>query len=668
MNELWVVLAAVINAVVLAFISRRLLGVPVGWPRTVVVSLLVAWVFGQLVEVIERFPGVDIFFGGRGLDFAVTVDTPAALLVLTLALAWSFGLGLALLVALEAIVPTGTLPGVLPWLRGLPARWRRSRRYAQIVAIASQHGLGGYLRGYRRTTSDEPPITVARHLREALAEGGVTFVKLGQMLATRPDLIGPTFAEELAHLQADVPTVPWSELVTVIEAELGGPLDRAFAAVDPEPLAAASVAQVHTATLLDGTPVVVKVQRPKARAQVTADLDIVLRLARWANRATSWGPQIGIYGIAKGFAESLEEELDYTVELANQAAVAAGMVPGDGIRVPTVYPELSGRRLIVMERVSGVPVSKGAAALGAMDAPTRDGLARGLLRSVLRQVLVTGVFHADLHQGNIIVEPAGRLVLLDLGAVGRLDRGSRDALALLLHSVKRRDSMSATDAFLQLLDRPDDLEDRAFERDLGQLVQRYASGPVPGNSTSAGLFGAMFSLVVRHRFTVPPQVASALRALGALEGTLWSISPAVDLVTAAREEGRAVLGNRFAPSEIKASLEDQLITLVPLLTRLPRRLNAIAENLQEGRTTVNVRVLADERDRRFVTHLIQQLTVTLLAGALAVCGVILIVNETGPMMLPALRLYTFLGAALFFFAFVLAARALVLVFRHPARA
>jgi len=128
-----------------------------------------------------------------------------------------------------------------------------------------------------------------------------------------------------------------------------------------------------------------------------------------------------------------------------------------------------------------------------------------------------------------------------------------------------------------------------------------------------------------------------------------------------------VLGNRFSPSEIKAGLEDQFITLVPLLTRLPRRLNAIAEHLQEGRTTVNVRMLADERDRRFITNPIHQLTVTLLAGALAICGVILVVL-TGPMMLPALRLYTFLGATLFFFAFVLAARALALVFRHPARA
>jgi ubiquinone biosynthesis protein len=129
-----------------------------------------------------------------------------------------------------------------------------------------------------------------------------------------------------------------------------------------------------------------------------------------------------------------------------------------------------------------------------------------------------------------------------------------------------------------------------------------------------------------------------------------------------------VLGNRFSPSEIKAGLEDQIITLVPLLTRLPRRLNAGAENLQEGRTTVNVRMQADERDRRFITNLIQQLTVTLVAGPLAICGVILVVNVTGPMMLPALRLYTFLGATLFFFAFVLAARALALVFRHPARA
>jgi ubiquinone biosynthesis protein len=277
--------------------------------------------------------------------------------------------------------------------------------------------------------------------------------------------------------------------------------------------------------------------------------------------------------------------------------------------------------------------------------------------------MVTGVFHADLHQGNVLVDESGRLALLDLGAVGRLDSGSRNALALLLHGVERRDSVAATEAMLDLLDRPEDLDDRAFERELGQLLQRFAGSASGGSS---GMFSGLFTLVIRHHFAVPPQVAAALRALGALEGTLWSLSPEVDLVAAARQEGRAVLAGRFGPQEVRAALEDQLVTLLPLLHRLPRRINSITEGFERGRSIISVRILADERDRSFVTGVVQQLTLTLLAAACALGGIVLITADTGPFMLPTLRLYAFLGATLFFFGFVLAARALVLVFRRSA--
>jgi ubiquinone biosynthesis protein len=662
-NEIAVVVAALINALILGFISRRLLGVPVGWPRTIVVSLLVSWLFNGVVILIGRIPGVDLAVESSGTDISAEIGTVQALLLVLLGLAWAVAFGLALLVILEAIVPTGSLPRPIPWLRGLPARWRRSRRYAQIITIATRHGLGGYLRGRGRVPSGESDSAVARSLREALADGGVTFVKLGQMLASRPDLIGPAFARELSQLQSDVPASPWPVVESAVRSELGRPLPEVFATVDETPLAAASVAQVHPGTLLDGTPVVLKVQRPEARAQVTADLDIVIRLAGWLQRSTGWGRRLGIVNLAEGFAASLDEELDYTVELANHAAVAADLEPRDGVVVPHAYRELSTPRLIVMERMSGTPVSRAAPLLATMDPAIRLSMAHRLLRTVLRQVMVTGVFHADLHQGNVLVDGTGRLALLDLGAVGRLDSGSRDALGLLLHAIERRDSVAATDAVLDLLDRPDDLDDRVFERELGQLLQRFAGA---GGGGSSGMFQALFSLVIRHHFAVPPQVAAALRALGALEGTLWSISPGVDLVAAAREEGRELLASRFGPSEVRAALEDQLVTLLPLLHRLPRRISSITESFERGRSVVSVRVLADERDRGFVTGIVQQLTTTVLAAACALGGIILLVSDTGPYMLPTVRLYAFLGATLFFFGFVLAARALALVFRRSA--
>ena len=192
---------------------------------------------------------------------------------------------------------------------------------------------------------------MARSLRLALTEGGVTFVKLGQMLSTRADLLPAPFVAELSSLQDDVPPEPWEAVAPVIEAELGRPVDEVFTEVDRTPLAAASVGQVHAARLADGTEVVVKVQRPHARRQATGDLDIVLRLAAWLDRSTSWGRRLGVRDLARGFAASLEEELDYRTEVANMRAVAATLDPDGPVRVPQAWPELSGRRVMVIERL-----------------------------------------------------------------------------------------------------------------------------------------------------------------------------------------------------------------------------------------------------------------------------------------------------------------------------
>lgn len=649
-----VLLASLANAVLLGFVSRRLLGVPVGWPRTILVSLVVGQLGASGINALSRVIGLHPGPGDQ-VGFAQG-------LVVLLATCWMVALGLAALVVLEAIVPTGSLPNPVTWLRQWPSRRRRARRYVQVVGIATRHGLGGFLRGRSRLSPTESTSSVARALRAALVDGGVTFVKLGQMLATRPDVVGTEVARELATLQTQVPAAPWAEVEAALAAELGRPVTEVFASVEPTPLAAASVAQVHAATLLDGAPVVLKIQRPRARAQVEADVDIVLRLARWLQRTTSWGRSLGVVGLADGFAASLREELDYRVELANTRAVEGSLrAAGSSIRVPSVYAAWSGSRLLVMERLEGQPLARAGDELAALSDERRHELADELLATVLRQVLVDGVFHADLHQGNVLLTPAGTLALLDFGAVGRLDSGTSRALGVFVHAIDRNDSVAAADALLDVLDRPAELDDRRFERELGTLVARLRTGF--GSSGSAGVFGELFSLVLAHGFSVPPQVAAAFRALGALEGTLATLSPELDLVTAARSHGRVLMGEQLHPGSIRTTLEDQLLTLAPVLQRLPRRLSAIGDQLEDGRLSVRVRLLAHPDDCTFVEESLRQLTVTLIATACAVCGVLLVVADSGPMMLPQLRLFTFLGATLFFFAFVLAARALARVFR-----
>ena len=647
----------ILNTLLLGAVTRRLLGVPVGWPRTIVVSAILLVTGGAPAREISRNLGFLTEDGQvvEGNELVVGAVTFVVLL-------WIIAAGLAMLVILEALVPTGSLPGPLTLVRGLPARRRRAARYAAVVGVAVRHGLGGFLgRGARRGLGDDAP-RVARALREAFTDAGVTFVKLGQMLATRPDLIGEPFAREMARLQSDVEPEPWDVVEQTLEEELVEPLAQVLPELDPEPIAAASVGQVHTGRLADGTPVVVKVQRRNARAQVTADLDIVGRLARLLEKRTNWGRSIGLTALADGFAASLDEELDYRVEAANVRAISAAQVAPGAVHIPLVHEELSGPRVLVMERVEGEPVSRASEQLSRMPCERRSEVAGELLAAVLRQILGSGVFHADLHGGNVVLRPDDSLALLDFGSVGRLDSTARDGLARLLAAIDRGDSISATDALITLLDRPAELDDRLFEREVGALVGRYRHGL--GTLGATGLFPELFGLVVRHGFAVPPQLAATFRSLGALEGTLRLIDPGLDLVGAARAAGRDLIEERLAPAQVRAGLEEQLAQLLPVLKRLPRRVDALTGAAQDGRLTVQVRLLAHQDDRAFVTDLVQQVTMTVLAAAATLSAVLLIMTPGGPELGADVRLFPLLGATIFFFGFVLAARVLALAFQR----
>jgi ubiquinone biosynthesis protein len=261
-----------------ALIARRLLGMRFGVVRLLAAGLLAFAVAGPIARAV--------------LGAVPTTEgavTPVWFLVLTSASA--LVVAMVFLVVAEALVPSGSLPGPMEWRRALRGRLARTRRYSQISRIAIRNGLGPYLRGRRRAELDTPGARdeLARSVRRALDEGGVTFVKLGQLLSTRPDLLPPEFMKELGRLQDQATPAPWTQVEQVLAVELGRPPDAVFARFDRQPLAAASVAQVHAARLRSGAEVVVKVQRPGIRSVVERDLDIVARLARTVEGRTRWG-------------------------------------------------------------------------------------------------------------------------------------------------------------------------------------------------------------------------------------------------------------------------------------------------------------------------------------------------------------------------------------------
>jgi ubiquinone biosynthesis protein len=639
-----------------ATVVRRVVGVPTGWPRTLAVGLVMSAVVAVTVQYLYR---AGTGQNSTGLD----VSPGVALLFTVLALGWIFALGVGALVMLEAAFPTGSLPSPQSLFFGWKSRRRRARRYTQVVSIAVRHGLGSQLRGFG---GDSPgrEVKTARALKESLAEAGVTFVKLGQMLSTRRDVLPPVFVRELETLQTEVTPEPWSVIEPAISERLGRPIGEVFARIGSTPLAAASVAQVHEATLLDGTEVIVKVQRPKALNQVTQDLEIILRLAAWLNKTTSWGRDLGVRSLAAGFATTLEEELDYRIELDNMASIESSLRRSGkfDVTVPHGYPELSGERLLVMDRLPGKPVSRAGALLSELSDAERSRLATTLLGATLEQIIGDGIFHADLHAGNIFITPDGKLGLLDFGAVGRLDPGTQTSLGLMLYSIDQNDSAGATDALIELLGRPDGLDEREVERAVGELLLRYGGGT--RSAQGQKLFDDLFNLVLAHRFSVPAPISAAFRAMASVEGALLTIDPSFDVVAVSRREGNRLVRSKLKGTKITDELQRRALQLMPMIDRMPRRINKITEDLEQGRFSMNMRVLENPSDRSFLTSLFQQLIVAVLAGAAVVGAIMLITSDEGPLLTKDINLYSFFGFVLLFGGFVLSMRSLMLVFRR----
>jgi ubiquinone biosynthesis protein len=337
------------------------------------------------------------------------------------------------------------------------------------------------------------------------------------------------------------------------------------------------------------------------------------------------------------------------------ATAAAGR--DEGVRVPVPYEPYCGERVLVMQFFDGRPLLSAAAGL---PAEARQALARQLLDSLLGQVMLDGIFHADPHPGNILLLSDGHPGLLDWGSVGRIDGGLRGALQRLLLALDRGDPVMVTDSLLDVVDRPEDLDEARLERALGRFLARYfAAGITP----DMRMFTDLFRIVTDFGLSVPAEIAAVFRALATIEGTLTQLAPGFDIVDEARRFGGQQLAAQLSPEAIRKTATDELTALLPLLRRLPRRLDRIGGALEDGRLTVGVRLLAHPSDRRYLTGLVHQVLLTFLAAASGIMAVLMIGLHGGPALTAEVSLYSFLGYCLLVTAAILAVRVLVQVFR-----
>lgn len=449
--------------------------------------------------------------------------------------------------------------GVLATTRNLP-------RLAAIVRILARHRFFAALRG--RALWPAPS-----HVREALEDCGVVFQKFGQVLALRRDILPDEYVRELNLLHDRLPPMGVTEVAAVIEAELGAPPQELFASFDQQPLAAATIAQVHAATLLDGRAVVVKVRRPGLEQQIARDTAALAYLAVLAENLSPQLRTLDLAGMVAEFRASLRRETDFRIEAQSIRRFRAAMADVEGLWIPGVIADHSTEAVMTLEHSPGVRIDIYAQARPDAGA----ALAEAVAAVVLRQVFQEGLFHADPHPGNLFVLPDGRLCLHDFGMIGELDEPMREALTALLEATVAGDARGATDAYLDLGIVGSDVDRGALERDLGELLRRIRERPLAEVSVGDALRG-LLRVGSDHRVRNPGVLLLLTRAFLIAESVLRQLDPDLNVVEVFRRQLGDIAARRYEPRRLAAralraghQMEQLLATAPTDLRRLLRR-------------------------------------------------------------------------------------------------
>lgn len=499
---------------------------------------------------------------------------------------------------------------------------KERERFAQIMVLLGRHGLKGLAArlglglGGNESIENLRPEAVVALLRDI----GPVAVKFGQILAMRGDLLGPDWITALSKLQDRVPPLPFATVRPLIEEAIGGDIDSCFSRFDEKAIAAGSIAQAHAGTLLDGRDVIVKVRRPGIERIVDADLRLLRRLARIAERRIPEIARLQPDELLGHFAESLDREMDLSAEARASDAIGK-YLKNFGVRTAHFDWELSGRRVNIQERLRGIPASD-------LDAARRNnldltGLATTYAQAILRMIVINGHFHADPHPGNVFFLEDGALGLIDFGAVGTLLPRRREELVRLGLAIASEETAGVVDILMLWAGDPD--VDRAkLEEALAELIQRF-SNVMLEQIDLGDIFQRVFAILRKFQLALPPDLALVLRTLLTAEGFVRRIDPSFDIARELSPLARELMRERISPSRLRGEAGKLFAALGSAALSMPSLLGQIEKIARTGTMTVSLapkdieRLRGDDRGSRARPQL--------YPAALAICAAIVFASK-----------------------------------------
>jgi ubiquinone biosynthesis protein len=534
-------------------------------------------------------------------------------------------------------------------------------RLHAITSVFIRHGLGDVVRrigvatlleraGQMLTWSarvEAVRLEPAQRLRLAFEELGPTFVKLGQVMATRVDLLPPAWIAELEKLHAEVPPVPFEALVPELERALGRSPFEVFRDLETTAHGSASIAQVHRAKLQDGTPVILKVRRPGIRAKVDADLRILLHVAELIDSEVPEARRYRPIEIAAQFARSLERELDFAIEARNMERFAANFADDPWIVIPKVHGAWTSESLIVQEHIEGIPGTD-LAAVRAAGLDPRVLTARGA-ESVLRMILIDGFFHADPHPGNVFYLPGNRIVMIDFGMVGRLSPLRRNQVVDLVAGLARMEEEAMLDT---LLDWAGDtyVDEAKLAADVNELVFEYEG--VPLKDIRIGALLRRFAAVIReHSIVMPADLTLMFKAMVTMEGVGRRYDPDFHIIDHLTPMVRRALAERYRPSSLLRSGRSTAEHLYDLVTSVPRDLARLLRDARRGKTRIDLDLKRLDSFGKQLDRTLDRVTMGIMTASLVIGSSIVMTVQGGPEIfgMAFFRILGLLGYTLAFF-------------------